>query len=344
MKILLISPIAPPAGGIATWTKEYLESEYAEENEIKLVNIAVSGKRIREGWRFNFFEELHRLRIILKNLKLVLKKDSFDIVHINSSCSRFGLIRELICINMIKKRKIDIVIHFHCDVSYMIKRKIQKIILKKILKQVNKIIVLNKISLEYIKNISSKSKIYIIPNFIDSGIVDTTNKDISNEVKKVVFVGRVSELKGCNNIIDVAYKFPQIEFTLIGKVENSYINKKIPDNVKMIGEVNNVIDQIKMADVFLFPTHTEGFPCALLEAMAVGLPIIATRVGAIPDMLEEKGGLYCKINNNEDIISSIQKLQYDKELRTRMSEWNRNKVKSNYLKEDVLKKIFSIYG
>lgn len=343
MKILLISPIAPPAGGIATWTKEYLDSEYAKKNEIKLINIAVSGKRIKERNRFNFFEEFRRVKNILKNLRITITNNNFDIVHINSSCSKFGLIRELLCVKMIKKRNIKIVIHFHCDVSYMIKSKIQKIILQKILAKVDKIIVLNEVSLKYIKRICSNHMIYVLPNFINSSIIQKENMKISENIKKIIFVGRVCKQKGCNNIMEVADKFPDKEFKFIGKIEEDYSKTYVPENIKMLGEIENVIDELKKSDLFLFPTYTEGFPCALLEAMAVGLPVIATNVGAIPDMIEDQGGIYCRVDNSEDIIVAIKKLQGNKRIRERMSKWNKKKVKEEYLKENVLRSLFKIY-
>lgn len=345
MRVLLMSPLPPPAGGIATWTNEYLGSEQAKKNEITLINIAVSGKRKRNANRFNLFEEIKRLFVIIKELRKKLDNSKYDIAHINSSCSKFGLIRELICAKMIKRKKIKIVVQFHCDISYMIRNKGQQFILARLLKNVDKIVLLNTSSFNYIKkNTKKKENAFIIPNFIQDDIGNNNVTEIREKVKNIIFVGRVCDSKGCRNIIDIAHSFPDINFKLIGKIENNYKKIELPSNVIMTGEIQNVFNELIKADIFLFPTYTEGFPCALLEAMAVGLPIITTKVGAIPDMIEDKGGIYCRINNNKDIVDSIKKLENNINIRKNMSNWNIQKVKKKYLKSNVLNQLFNIYS
>lgn len=344
MRVLLISPMPPPAGGIATWTKLYIESQEAQKHNINIINIALTGERAKKHSKYNFLEEINRLVNIIKNVKLKTK-EKYDIAHINSSCSKFGMWREYLIIKILKKKNTNIIIHFHCDIPYMIKSKLQKYMIKKIIKNVDGSIVLNDGSKQYINNINANGLIYKVPNYIDENIYqmipDFTNFE---KVKNIIFVGRVCKDKGCDIIYNIAREFPQINFKLIGNIDIDFINKEKPNNVELEGEkeLNYVIEKLEESDLFLFPSYTEGFPCAVLEAMAIGLPIITTPVGAIQEMLEDKGAVYCNIGKEKEFIDAIKRISEDQEKRINMSKWNRKKVEE-YYREKVLEKIFKIY-
>ena len=73
------------------------------------------------------------------------------------------------------------------------------------------------------------------------------------------------------------------------------------------------------ADIFLFPTLSEGFSNALLEAMASGLPIVATSVGAAPDLLESQiSAMLVPIRDVDALVDSSRRLTGDSSLRERL--------------------------
>ena len=100
---------------------------------------------------------------------------------------------------------------------------------------------------------------------------------------------------------------------------------------------------MEKGDIFLFPSYSEGFPNSVLEAMTYGLPIIATNVGALEDMIENKGGFLLKTLEITEIKEKISLLDTNFKLRFEMGKWNREKVKKYYLEEVVIKKILKIY-
>ena len=90
-------------------------------------------------------------------------------------------------------------------------------------------------------------------------------------------------------------------FVLAGIISDEYKECELPANVVMAGnlDASAVREQLDMADVFLFPSYTEGFSNSLAEAMARGLPVITTKVGANVDMLEDRGGVYVPVGNGD---------------------------------------------
>ena len=185
----------------------------------------------------------------------------------------------------------------------------------------------------------------IIPNFIKTEVLKlNSNKVISSEMKNILYVGHIIKTKGCDDIIAIAKQMPEKIFTMIGYLSDDINSIDKPDNVKYMGEIGHdeVLNHMQNNDLFLFPTHTEGFPNVVLEAMACGMPIISTNVGAIPDMLENKGGIIIEPRDIEEIKNSINKLE-DSKLRTNMSIWNIDKVKKNYTIDKVISRIFYEY-
>jgi len=100
---------------------------------------------------------------------------------------------------------------------------------------------------------------------------------------------------------------------------------------------------LKISDVFVRPSLSEGLGISFLESLACGLPIIATRVGGIPDFLKDrKTGLFCKVRDPKDLANKIQLLLTDKRLHTRISK-NGVKLLHSYSWKAIASRIDRIY-
>ena len=346
VKILLISPLPREVGGggIGTWTKHYFESDIATRNVIDIVDTKVIGNRLYNFTKKNLLEEYKRIKKILGQLKSKLKQNRYDIVHINTSCSTGGMFRDYLCIKLIKKTQSKIILHCHCDTKHRVQRGISTMLFKRICRLSDKIFSLNKSSHEHIKRLTGLES-SLIPNFIDGEVInETESRPIADNIKNIIFVGHIMKSKGCDDIISVAREMSHINFKMVGFLSEEIRMLKSSENVEFIGEISKqrVFEEMVKADLLLFPTHTEGFPNVVLEAMACGLPIISTPVGAIPDMIEDKGGILVDVGDVDGIVNAINSLQ-DKTLRKKMSDWNREKVKRAYTIDVVMDEIFQEY-
>ncbi len=351
MKILLLTPQNKKLnnvqyGGISKWTDNFLRNIDLEKHVISIVNTATIGNR-ENAWnsRMNFFTEIHRFIMIIFSLMIKLISQEYDVIHINSSCSKFGIFRDYLCLKLSLFSKAQVITHFHCNLENQVKsNKLVFYFLQKIVEQSSKILVLNNRSMEYV-DLHFGVKCEKIPNFLDTKYIKTEIKKIKPQVEVIVFVGSILKAKGCKEIFEVANHFKNIKFNLIGVLNKEAESWDIPENLLLLGGLNeeDVFYQLDNADVFLFPTHSEGFSLALLEAMARGLPIITTDVGANSEMLENRGGLFVGIGDVGSIISSINLIQ-DKDLRQRMSIWNVEKVYNFYSSKKVIDSLFSIYN
>jgi glycosyltransferase involved in cell wall biosynthesis len=120
---------------------------------------------------------------------------------------------------------------------------------------------------------------------------------LKNEPFHVVFLGRLREKKGVFDLIkavpNVLIHLPKVKFTLAGdgdleSVEELAQELGVRDSVRLPGWIEGESKDILLAsaDVLVLPSYYEGLPICLLEAMSIGVPIVATNVGGIPELLE----------------------------------------------------------
>ena len=203
-------------------------------------------------------------------------------------------------------------------------------------------------------------KIFSIPNGIEIAFVNRNqNKlDFGNSII-ILYLGWIGKKKGTFDLLEVAeilkekgYNFkilsvgPEMK-TGDRKLINSIIrNKKLKDSVKLLKEVEH--DEVpafyNSADIFILPSYTEGFPMCILEAMASGLPIVSTNVGAIPEIIEEgKNGFLFEPGDINTFINKIEILINNKKLREEIRHNNIEKVKNEFSVDRQVNKFKNLY-
>ena len=112
--------------------------------------------------------------------------------------------------------------------------------------------------------------------------------------------------------------------------------------VLFVGHIghDNLPKYLKIADVFVRPSRSEGLGSAFLEAMAAGVPVIGTAVGGITDFLRDgENGLVCEVNNPRDLTTKIQRLLSDEPLRQKLIEQGRLFVDERYDWQGIAKQM-----
>ena len=344
MKILLLSPLPPPSGGIATWTVRY--EQYCREHQIpvSIVNNALVGARKeKKSLKRNLWDEVRRAAGIIGGLIRQIHKEKPDIIHLNSSCSRFGVFRDCICALIGRMHSIPVVLQCHCNIQDQVRSKLAESAFRVMASVSKSVLVLNRFSAEYSRRFAGE-RVIIVPNFADENDI-YERKGVADEIRQIVFVGHVRREKGAIEMFEAAAQFPEIRFVLAGPVQKDMEELPHGSNVELLGPQphETVLQLLREADVFLFPSHTEGFANALLEAMAAGLPIIATDVGANAEMIENEGGIIIPVKDANAIFEAIQAFKGAPDYRLGMSNWNTKKVRTAYLLSTVMGKIMDIY-
>jgi glycosyltransferase involved in cell wall biosynthesis len=175
-------------------------------------------------------------------------------------------------------------------------------------------------------------EIRVIYNGIDENHF-TPREPARNRKIRVLFSGNLSRRKGANLLPEIARGLsPGIEIVYTTGLRAT---RKLPDHpaLKNAGSIpySEMPGLYNSADILVFPSVREGFGLAAAEAMACGLPVVATNCSALPELVDhEKGGMLCAPGDAVAFANSINKLAEAASLRREMGEYNRAKVEKQF--------------
>ena len=104
-----------------------------------------------------------------------------------------------------------------------------------------------------------------------------------------------------------------------------------------------MLGRMREADGFLLPSHGEGFPNSLVEAMAAGLPSVVTPVGSVPEIVAEGGALTVAAGDAAGLAQAIETLAADPQLRARLGQEAQEIVRRRYVPDAVLTPLAAEY-
>jgi glycosyltransferase involved in cell wall biosynthesis len=215
------------------------------------------------------------------------------------------------------------------------------------LRKFDKVIVVSDLVAEILRQSGvAKEKVELIPNGVDLDRFRNAVPKLRSELNLgnspvVGFVGRLVTDKGGALLIQAAKEVlavhPTAKFVLVGEGSARQEWKAlaaelgIGNRVTFAGARDDMPEVYASLDVAVLPSLVEALPMCLLEAMAAGKPVIATRVGAVPNVvIDEQTGLLLEPGDVNALAAAIAKLLSDRELANRLAENGREHVARNY--------------
>lgn len=312
LKVILVAPYGGIAGGISRWTGHLLKyySQLGNKDcNIDLISTARSTFiNINSNSVYRLFAGIKDYWSIFYNFNKKISANFYDVLHLTSSGS-WSLLKDLMFLKLSKKRGIETVIHFRFGriPDLFLKRNWEYKLLIKVIETANKVIVIDKHSFDTLIRLGYKN-IELLPNPLSAEVEDFVKKNYDRSKRDnntILFVGHIVRTKGVFEIVEACKSIPGIKLKLIGKAldgikeELQELAKEDSDDswLEICGErpYTEVLAEMMTSTIFVLPTYTEGFPNVILESMACGCPIIATNVGAIPEMLDMGGQGECGV-------------------------------------------------
>ena len=361
MKILLASPYGGIPGGISRWTGhivDYYNRHGKSDCDLKIfpmqrsvfVNIN-SSMLYRLRWAVKDYSKLISL------FRKEITSNHYDILHLTSSAS-ISLLKDFIMLRMARRRGIKTIIHFRFGrIPELIeKNNWEWKLLKIVVKLADKVIVIDKASYNTLIK-TGFNNVVLLPNPVAPAVLNivASNSSIKREQGVVLFVGHVVKTKGIFELIEACKQIPNIKLRIVGHIE-AETRLKIEDVsnnakwIEIIGEepYDEVIKEMLRCDIFVLPTYTEGFPNVILESMACGCAIVASSVGAIPEMLEDENDKKCGLQvAPQDVIglcSAVKSLLYDDAMKAEFRLNATNRVNEKYNMLSIWKQLCLIWN
>lgn len=210
------------------------------------------------------------------------------------------------------------------------------------------------------KKYGFKKQAVLVPNGVDLSIFlknvrEEEKKEMATRLGKKereVFLVTTSRLAYKNAVDDIIRSLSflpvNVSLIVIGKGNEGPRLQKLTeemdlrDRVKFLGHVDymEIPKFFSVCDVFVRPSRSEGFGNSFIEAMAFGLPVIATPVGGIPDFLDDmETGVYCSPDNPQSIAKAVNLVLSDDELRRRITTNAKDMVVAKYGWDHVAQKM-----
>lgn len=185
-----------------------------------------------------------------------------------------------------------------------------------------------------------QSKLRVIPNAIDSQQLSDVSRNESDHFR-VGFLGRLDPVKRVGDLVEACARLRGVWLEVFGDgVERARIAELISRshaNATMHGRVADPREALRRIDCLVLPSDAEGFGLVLIEAMAAGVPVIATDVDGIRDVVShEANGLLVPPRNPAAIAHAIERIRTDESLRSTLIENGRRIVREQYAWPAVL--------
>jgi len=178
---------------------------------------------------------------------------------------------------------------------------------------------------------------------------------VSNPRFKILFLARVEVAKGVFEALEtyqiLKQQYPGLSLVVAGagtqleKATTLVQNRQLAD-VSFAGEIHGEAKYavLRAADAYLFPSHSEGLPISVLEAMACGLPVVTRSVGGLQDFFEHgKMGFITASREPRVFASLLSRLIQDPMLRSRMSAFNHAYAREHFTAPQIAAQLGRVY-
>lgn len=368
MKILMLNHEFPPMGGGAgratfNIAKELhkmghevdiLTSAYKDHKRDEIID-GVQIYRVRSRKKHILETDLIGILMYtfwgLKKFKKLVKQKDYDLTH-----SFFSIPAGIISLFGKKVYGIPYVVSLRgSDVpGHTLKHSLFKPLIKLVWKNSSKAVALSNGLKKTALNIYPNLSFEVVYNGIDINIFKHLKLKNNNEKMKLICVSRLMKFKGIQHLLVALSQMilNNIELLIVGTGNFEDDLKKLCAKLNLNKTVsfygycdNNKLPELySEADIFVLPSLAEAFGLVFAEAMALGLPIIGTTAGGIPEVVKNgENGILVQPGKVNELKNALEKLINNKELREKMGEKSTKIVRENFTWDKIAQDYLRIY-
>lgn len=361
IKVLVAAHIGKPWGGISTLFEDILHSSLKNKFDLIFFESSINQQKSGTGEPSGraIFHSI--ISICVFSYKVI--KNQPQIVHI-ATAHKGSFIKHGIMVFIAKILGRKIILAPHCSISVLLPEhssKIWEYWVKLVFAQSDCVLVLSKEWLAH-TSLLPLNKIQYLPNAINTQKFSFIHRIVPKNSKStnIVFLGHISTEKGLLNLVEAINILIQngivnISVELVGEAIKHQEFEEITQMINAYGISSYInirkpefgldkIERLSLADIFVLPSLHEGMPITILEAFAAGLPIVATSVGGIPDLvINGVNGFLVPPGSSLELAEALKELIQNPSLRLQIGNINREKAHQSYDIEKYANKLGEIY-
>jgi glycosyltransferase involved in cell wall biosynthesis len=364
IRVLVSGCLPPPMGGMATFYESLLASSLAEQVNLAFVNTSSQTRTFEQGGRLSSSNILQSFADCWRFARAMMTHQP-AVVHVGTA---FGLsfVKHSICVLIARAFGSQVILHPHCSYAavYKDRSRLWKWYFRRVISLTVGLIALSQEWLE-LTEIAPNCRVFALPNAVRlqpyrEVAQERMNSPHLTRSLHVLYLGHIGKAKGSFDLVDAAKsvlpKGQGFEFQLIGgelapgeglvlheKIEADALREQVHVCPPVTGPAK--LAAYRWADVFVYPSYDEGMPMAVIEAMACGLPIIASKVGGLPDLVTEGvNGLLVEAGRPQQIASAISRLAEEPLMRVSMGQQSYQRAICDYDFENRVTQLVGIYS
>jgi glycosyltransferase involved in cell wall biosynthesis len=351
--VVMLAPLPPLKGGMATVADNLRRSPLADRCRLATLN---NGKGTAEGRSF-LTGAWAQVRLLGRILGTV-RRTRARIVHIHT-CALTTFWRDTIHTLALRAMSRRVVYHIHDGTFEAFLRDqppARKAILRRSLRMASRVILLSEMARACLEPLAP----WVAWRVVHNGVVlpPTTGGSRDGAVR-FLFLGNLTHRKGAYDLLAATVRARKAglkaEVSLAGgevqpgdrqALELAIADAGCEDQVKVLGYLEGPArdEVLQTADCLVLPSYAEGLPMVVLEAMACGLPVIATRIGAVPEAVREgQEGFLIDVGDVEALADRMLRIAEDADLRKRMGAAARRRAEAEFGLDVMVERILRIY-
>ena len=350
--MLLSGPHPPPVGGIGAFNQLLLASSLPTRVNLRFVRTSSQKRALSRTGSFTISNFLAAVQDCVRFAFAAIAHRP----HVSHITTAFGLsfVKNSVCVAVARLLGSRVLLHPHCSYSvlYTERSRLWQSYFRQVIRLTQGVVALSR---EWcsLGSIISGCQVFELPNALNlTQYRDAAIRHMAAErnggALRVLYLGYLGRAKGSFDLIEAAaelrLKSVDVSIDLVGDELTPGELESIKERIQALGLSESVRVHsfavgsakacfLREADIFAYPSHHEGMPMAVLEAMACALPIVATSVGGLPDIVHQGiNGLLVPPGRPAAIASALYNLCLDGDLRSTMG---RNAYQIAWEKYDI---------
>lgn len=353
LHVQLVAPLPPPYGGIAHWTQMLLRHAVRCPGvRLHVVDTAPRWRTIHDVrlWKRAVGGSIQLVRDLARVARALLRKP--DAIHLTTS-GQLAVVRDLCIASIARIFRVALVYHIRFGRIPAIAEADTREwkVLRAVIRSATVVVPIDEATESTIRAHEPRANVERIPNCVDPQELPVPPAP-GDRAPTVVYLGWVIPTKG---IAELVHAWSTIDtrgwrLLLAGPADDEYRRQLAgaspPPNLEFTGELPHAdaMQAVARADVIVLPSYTEGFPNVILEAMTLGRAIVATDVGAIPEMLRDGRGVLVPPRDAAALASALARVMADGELRRELGARARAHAHAVYSIDAVFKRYVKLWS